>query len=129
MTDYCGLLSVLQSLEIQLHLPAMRNNTEIVGELLHDEFEEVGRSGRRYDKRQTVAALATETEQLQIFAEGFQLTMISEGVALLRYKSFQRDTSGKVVRHTERSSIWLLSSSEKEARWQMRFHQGTAIDD
>ncbi|CAE1146156.1 DUF4440 domain-containing protein [Serratia sp. Tan611] len=84
MTDYCGLLSVLQSLEIQLHLPAMRNNTEIVGELLHDEFEEVGRSGRRYDKRQTVAALATETEQLQIFAEGFQLTMISEGVALLR---------------------------------------------
>ncbi|WP_325964099.1 hypothetical protein [Serratia rhizosphaerae] len=55
--------------------------------------------------------------------------MIGEGVALLRYKSFQRDTGGKVVRRTERSSIWLWSSSEKGARWQMRFHQGTAIDD
>lgn len=70
MTDYCGLLSVLQSLEIQLHLPAMRNNTEIVGELLHDEFEEVGRSGRRYDKRQTVAALERKLSSCKFSPKG-----------------------------------------------------------
>ncbi|WP_262144070.1 hypothetical protein [Serratia ficaria] len=70
-----------------------------------------------------------EIDHPQIFAEEFRLAMIAEGVALLRYQSFQRDADGKVVRRTARSSIWLLSPSASGGRWQLRFHQGTAIDE
>ncbi|EMF05320.1 putative RNase H [Serratia marcescens VGH107] len=35
--------------------------------MLHEDFEEIGRSGRHYGKRQTVAALEMETEHQQIF--------------------------------------------------------------
>ncbi|MFE8049822.1 hypothetical protein RBA63_20745 [Brenneria goodwinii] len=37
-----------------------------------------------------------------------KLAMIAEGVALLTYKSFQREES---------SSMWLLSSQESGGRW------------
>ena len=129
MTDLSALLSVIQSLEIRLHQPMMRNNAEFVENLLHKDFEEIGRSGQCYNKQQTVAALKMESGHAQIFSEDFKLTMIAEGVALLRYKSFQLDTDDKVIRQTERLSIWLLSAlEESDGKWQMRFHQGTAID-
>jgi len=129
LTDLSALLSVIQSLEIQLHQPAIRNNAEFVEDLLHNDFEEIGRSGRCYDRQQTIAALKIERGHTQIFSEDFKLTMIAKGVALLRYKSFQLDADGKVIRQTERLSIWLLSALEKNyGQWQMRFHQGTVID-
>ncbi|USV03272.1 nuclear transport factor 2 family protein [Serratia entomophila] len=129
LTDSTRLLSEIQSLEVQLHQPATRNDVNIVAALLHEDFEEIGRSGQRYDKQQTVAALEMENGHRQIFAEEFKLANVAEGVVLLTYKSFQRDANGKIVRRTERSSIWLLSSSKTGGRWQLRFHQGTANGD
>jgi hypothetical protein len=129
LNDLAPLLSVIQSLEVQLHQPAMRNDANTVGELLHDDFEEIGCSGRHYDKPQTVAALKLERDQPQIFAEEFKLLTIADGIVLLRYKSFQRDADGSIICRAERSSIWLQSSQESGGRWQMRFHQGTPIED
>lgn len=126
MTCFTELLNLFQTFEVELHRPTVRRDPQRVAALLHDDFEEIGRSGLRYDKRQTVAALEMETEHSQIFAEGFKLAQISEGAVLLTYKSFQRDAQGCVVRCTERSSIWLLT---EKAGWQMRFHQGTPTDD
>lgn len=80
--------TMIPTLEMQLHQPATRNNSKIVSELLHDDFEEIGRSGRHYDKRQTVAALEQETGRPVIHAEDFKLAMMTEGVALLTYKAF-----------------------------------------
>ena len=129
MTHSTVLLPVIQSLEVQLHQPEMRNNAELVEKLLHNDFEEISRSGQCYDKQQTVAALKMESGHAQIFSENFKLTVIAEGVALLRYQSFQIDADGKAIRQTERLSIWLLSAlEENDGQWQMRFHQGTAID-
>jgi len=115
-------LSHIQALEVELHQPTTRCDPKHVAALLHEDFEEIGRSGLRYDKCQTVAALEMETDYPPIFAEGFKLAQISEGSVLLTYKSFQHDAQGRVVRCTERSSIWLLT---EKAGWQMRFHQGT----
>lgn len=117
--------AMIPSLEMQLHQPATRNNSKLVSELLHDDFEEIGRSGRHYDKQQTVAALEQETGQAVIHAEDFKLAMITEGVALLTYKSFQRDAAGNITRRTLRSSVWVLSEHQTGERWQLRFHQGT----
>lgn len=122
-------LAMITSLEMQLHQPATRNNSKIVSELLHDDFEEIGRSGRHYDKRQTVAALEQETGRPVIHAEDFKLAMMTEGVALLTYKSFQRDTAGTITGRTLRSSVWVLSEHQTGERWQLRFHQGTPATD
>ncbi|WP_299999646.1 nuclear transport factor 2 family protein [uncultured Cedecea sp.] len=129
MTELSTLLSVIQALEIQLHNPALRLDANRVDKLLHDDFEEVGRSGQCYNKVQTIAALKNESQHLSIYAEDFVLTMITTETVLLRYKSFQRDIGDNVTRRTERSSIWVLSPSGPNGRqWQMRFHQGTAIN-
>lgn len=126
MTHFAQWLSQIQALEVELHQPTTCCDPKRVAALLHEDFEEIGRSGLRYDKRQTVAALEMETDYPQIVAEAFKLAQISEGAVLLTYKSFQRDAQGRAVRCTERSSIWLLKDKEG---WQMRFHQGTPTDD
>ncbi|AKE13056.1 RNase H [Serratia liquefaciens] len=108
-----------------LHQPLLRNDSVTVEKLLHDDFEEIGRSGQRYNKGHTIAALQEETGQVPIYAENFKLSTIAEGVVLLTYRSFQRGADGNVTRSTFRSSIWLRSSSENDDHWQMRFHQGT----
>ncbi|ASL82999.1 nuclear transport factor 2 family protein [Serratia bockelmannii] len=122
MTHFAQWLSQIQALEVELHQPTTRCDPKHVAALLHEDFEEIGRSGLRYDKCQTVAALEMETDYPPIFAEGFKLAQISEGAVLLTYRSFQHDVQGRAVRCTERSSIWLLT---EKAGWQMRFHQGT----
>ncbi|CAM4076986.1 nuclear transport factor 2 family protein [Serratia silvae] len=118
MNDIAQLLPVIQS--------HWRFNS---GELLHDDFEEIDCSGQHYDRQQTIAALKLESGQSQIFAEEFKLVTITDGAVLLRYKIFQRDADGSIVRHADRSSIWLQSSQENGGHWQMRFHQGTQIED
>lgn len=128
MTDSTQLLALIQSMEVKLHLPATRNNITVVSELLHDDFEEIGRSGHYYDKQQTLAALQIENGQTPIFSEGFKLAVISEGAVLLTYRSFHRSDDDAVTRCTLRSSIWLLSTNDNGGRWQMRFHQGTPIN-
>ncbi|MGL5388159.1 MAG: DUF4440 domain-containing protein [Serratia sp. (in: enterobacteria)] len=128
MNNIAQLLPVIQSLEVQLHQSVTRNDTDLVGELLHDDFEEIGCSGLHYDRQQTITALKLKSGQPQIFAEEFKLLAIADGVILLRYKSFQRDAGGCIVRRAERSSIWLQSPQES-GRWQMRFHQGTPLED
>ncbi|TFZ51171.1 nuclear transport factor 2 family protein [Serratia proteamaculans] len=125
MTDSIPLLALIQSLEVKLHQPATRNNIAVVSELLHDDFEEIGRSGNYYDKQQTLAALQIESGQASIFSEGFKLAIIAEGAVLLTYRSFNRSNDDGVTQCTLRSSIWLLSANDNGGQWQMRFHQGT----
>lgn len=43
MTHSTELLAVIQSLEVKLHQPATRSDLAAVSELLHEEFEEIGR--------------------------------------------------------------------------------------
>lgn len=94
MTHFAEWLRQIQALEVELHQPATRCDPKRVAALLHEDFEEIGRSGLRYDKCQTVAALEMEADYPQIFAQGFKRVQISAGTVLLTYKSFQRDAQG-----------------------------------
>jgi hypothetical protein len=71
LTDSTQLLALIQSMEVKLHLLATRNNIAVVSEMLHDDFEEIGRSGHYYDKQQTLAELQIESGQTSIFSKGF----------------------------------------------------------
>jgi len=67
LTNLSPLLPVIQSLKFQLHQSTLCNNTALVANLLHDDFEEMSRLGQCFDKQQTVDALKLESGYPQIF--------------------------------------------------------------
>lgn len=119
------LLKELRKLEVELHQPEVRSNADRLGVLLHDSFVEFGRSGRSCSKVDIINQLPLEKTSGSVWSQDFLVEEISEGVALLIYKSAHMNESGKLTRHTNRSSLWQLTARG----WQMRFHQGTATEE
>ncbi|MGE8492211.1 DUF4440 domain-containing protein [Comamonas sp.] len=115
----------LSQQEALLHRPEIRNQPGRVSQLLHPAFEETGRSGQRYTREQVLEALRNEADTAEIEADGYAATELAPGVALLTYRSTQRDAQGLRSKHTLRSSIWLLT----DGHWQLRYHQGTPAQD
>jgi|JI10StandDraft_1071094.scaffolds.fasta_scaffold1277686_1 hypothetical protein len=115
------LLFVVRGLECELHDPATRANAQRLSELIHEDFREVGRSGRTYSKPQVIALLLAESHPLTIHAGNFQLQTLSSTVALLTYTSGDAMPTGEIERRTHRASVWILG----DVGWQMVFHQGT----
>jgi hypothetical protein len=117
------LLEELRNLETELHTMEARRNRERMEMLLHPDFVEFGRSGRRYTRTDILNEFGPTSVLPSIRSENFELAVLAEGIALLTYASAHEDTDGKQYRHTLRSSVWVCT----EAGWQMRFHQGTPI--
>jgi hypothetical protein len=116
-----ALLEQLRQFETELHRSATRRNQARLQALLHPDFEEFGRSGRRYSRDEVLREFVTKEELAPVHAQDFQLKEINEGVALLIYRSAHVDSVGNLYRHTLRSSLWVQAASG----WKMRFHQGT----
>lgn len=95
-----------------------RFDPEWMDRILHADFEEVGMSGRVYSREDSLEAPVAELD-VALPHEGYQLELIDEDVALVRYVS--HDTSDGVQRHAHRTSIWVNTNDG----WQLRFHQGT----
>jgi hypothetical protein len=123
MTD--DMLTHLRQLEEELHRSDTRLNPGRLNELLHPEFEEFGRSGRRYDRAEVLREFSAGADFGTIHAEKFSVSELAQGVALLTYKSAHIDTPGANARLTLRSSLWV----QTPAGWQLRFHQGTPTDE
>ncbi|MEZ4635626.1 MAG: nuclear transport factor 2 family protein [Caldilineaceae bacterium] len=115
------LLETLRGLEIELHQPATRADRQKLDALLHEDFEEIGRSGALYTKQDILAQLPVE-DPPTIWVQDFVVTELGPNVALLRYRSAHEGADGNCTRHTLRSSLWVNVSG----CWQIRFHQGTA---
>lgn len=115
-------LETLKALEVLLHDPEVRNSAERMGQVLHSSFREFGRSGATYTRDAILARVSCAAQQPPIWAQDFQLEVLSEGLALLTYRSGHIAENGELQRHTNRASLWQLT----EGGWKMRFHQGTA---
>jgi ribonuclease HI len=100
-------------LEHELLLPATRLSTGRLDALLHDDFIEVGRSGRLWTKESCIAALLAETDHPTTEITSFEVTPLhaDETVILAQW----------TMPGVRRSSIWVRTSTG----WQMRYHQGT----
>ena len=115
------LLNLLVDLERVLHRKSTRRSKEKLNELLHDDFEEIGASGRTYNKDQIIEELLNEMPFI-INASDFELRIFSEDIAQLKYKT--KSTARNNLMHTTlRSSIW----KNEDSKWKMVFHQGTVI--
>lgn len=115
------LLPLLQALEVELHHPGARSSRARLEALLHPDFDEVGRSGRRYDRQTIVDFLAAQVTHAQVEPLDFRLALLAPEVALLTYRSAHRQADGSLALHTHRSSIWVAQGGA----WRLRYHQGT----
>ncbi|HSG66520.1 MAG TPA: nuclear transport factor 2 family protein [Gammaproteobacteria bacterium] len=120
-----ALFSNLRDLELALHRPETRGDSARLQSLLHPDFEEIARSGRRYSRDETLAEFADGSEPPMIASRNFRFVLLGDDVALLTYESAHVNRAGDWHRRTLRSSLWLRD----ETGWRLRFHQGTPADD
>ena len=119
------LLARLVALETELHRLETRRNRSRLEQLLHADFVEVARSGRRYSRAEVLEEFSPPAAALApVHAEQFEMVRAGPKAVLLTYVSAHRTATGELHRRTIRSSLWI----ETETGWQMRFHQGTPAD-
>lgn len=117
------LTGLLHSLEAALQDPAVRSSRTRLDELIADEFIEFGRSGRRHAKGDTLARLPAQEAHSQYAMQDFAVRELAPGTVLATYRLEERAPAGGPALSSLRSSIWQL----RGGRWQIVFHQGTAL--
>lgn len=117
-----ALLATIQALEVELHHPGVRCDAQRLAQLLHVDFHEVGRSGRKYDRATVVRFLSEQVAIPSVISEHFALQQLAPGIVLLTYRSALRRPDAALETHTLRSSVWVQQDG---ARWQLIYHQGT----
>lgn len=118
------LLHRLRDLELALQRESVRKNMEQIERLLHEDFAEIGRSGRRYDRADIVKLMLSQGAPGTVVSDDFRVVRLSDGTALLTYRSARMADDGSVSLVTHRSSIWQRTADG----WKIRFHQGTPAD-
>lgn len=108
-------------LEIELHQFSTRSNQRRLEQLIHEEFTEIGYSGRVYTKADIVSELTAEQEpNFSVWSQDFDVITLAKDLIQLRYKEARMDSEGHLSRHAIRTSIW-----QQQQGWQVRFHQAT----
>src|SRR5215813_431949 len=121
--DSVTLLEELKSLETELHKNETRCNQRRMEMLLHPDFIEFGRSGKRYSRAEILSEFGPGNVLPLIQSCNYEVVVLGDGVVLLTYVSEHVDAEGNPHRQTLRSSIWVRTPVD----WQMRFHQGTPV--
>lgn len=115
MTQSDDRFPAVRAAELALLDGAVRSDPALVSALLHPDFVEIGRSGRRWTRDETVAALAAEGERTLPDTDEWSFVEVSPSVILVTY----RITSAEgVSRH---ASLWDVAGATPV----IRYHQGT----
>lgn len=86
-------------------------------DLLHPDFVEIGRSGRRWTRDETIAALQAEQGRLKPQTDEWSFNEVAPNLVLVTYRI---TTAGGRSRH---ASLWDVSGAAPVAR----YHQGTPL--
>ena len=113
-----ALHELLVALKTELHQPTCRANPSRLAELLHDDFMEIGRSGRTYRKADFLELPPDAAQRAFVASREFKTLNLALDVALVTYRSASVVAKGESSKHALRSSLWLRTQSA----WQMRFH-------
>lgn len=111
---------ILKQLEEELWQDTTRFDIDKMEALLAPDFFEFGRSGRIYQREDTLN-LFPHSIHATLPLPDFCIRLLSPDIAQVTYKSAV--TSDGIVLYANRSSIW----SRSDRRWQLRFHQGTPV--
>jgi hypothetical protein len=105
----------LIELERALWRAETRFDADFMERTLAHDFSEFGRSGRVYERADTLAAPAAP---INANLRDFRCSLLADDVALLTYVSEVRHGTLDLA---NRASVWV----RRDGRWQLRFHQGT----
>lgn len=108
----------LERLEEELWREETRFDAQRMNELIAHDFLEFGRSGRVYQRQDTLA-VARQTIDAVFPLPEFRVRLLNENIAQVMYNSAV--TYDGVVEYARRNSIWSRTTSG----WVLRFHQGT----
>src|SRR5690349_8847948 len=100
------MLEELRSLEAELHTIEARRDRQRMETLLHPDFVEFGRSGKRYSRADILNEFGPASVLPAVRSGDFRLDVLAEGIALLTYASAHEDADGRRSRYTLRSSVW-----------------------
>lgn len=115
------LLAGLAALEAELHHPGRACDRARLERLLHPDFHEVGKSGRRYTRQVVIDFLASGAARPDVVASDHRLQPLGDGWALLHYRSGEIAADGTRINPALRCSLW----ARTDAGWQLYYHQGT----
>ncbi|WP_175559075.1 DUF4440 domain-containing protein [Sanguibacter gelidistatuariae] len=114
---YVDLAAMLRVAEVALLTPATRQDPERIRALLHPDYVEVGRSGRRWTRDDVLDRLACEQARPTPATDEWELMELAPDLVLVTYR-MRGDQ-----RESRHSSIWDISSGSPV----LRFHQGTVV--
>ena len=108
---------LIKQLELELSDPSIRKDRERLDQLLADDFEEVGKSGKKYTKADIIELLINE-ENISFSVQDFNFVSLSDDCVLVKY---QTTMNGQ---NAYRCSIWKKYGDQ----WQIHYHQGTPTE-
>jgi hypothetical protein len=117
-----ALLETIRALESVLLAPGSATMREDFEDVLAPSFEEVGASGRRYSRKDTIDTLmqrASEEGHSAAVILHARCIPIHDDSVLFIYTLAEPD------RITRRVSLW----RREEARWRILYHQGTNVQE
>jgi hypothetical protein len=117
------ILDHIKALEEKLLHSDVRKNPEILNELLSEDFEEIGSSGKISSREQVIHWLITKEKDIQYSLNNFRIRELAPGLVLATYVANKKGILSSQSNGSIRSSIWRLSGEN----WKMIFHQGTKI--
>ena len=109
---------ILESLEQELWRAETLLNKPRMGEIIAEDFFEFGKTGKRFERRDLLAATFQPTDNVPPKPD-FHVRLLSETIAQITYDS--SSTQNGIVEHARRCSIW----SRTDTGWVLRYHQGT----
>ena len=112
-------LDVVRDCERALLTGAVRGDRMSAGLLIHEDFREVGASGRVWDRERVLTMMEEEAAAgpFRVDAGDMAAAGLAPDVVLVTYET--RSDAG----HARRSSVWV----RERGRWQLRHHQGTRV--
>lgn len=111
----------LRGLEEDLWREETRFDIRYMTRLMAEDFIEIGRSGRIYD-RASILAAPRQPIGAVIPLRNFRVRPLSDSVVQTTYDSCTKRDGEALYAH--RSSIW----SYEDGSWKLRFHQGTPYE-
>lgn len=108
---------IIKNLELELSSLEGRKNSIRLSEILSNDFEEIGKSGRIFNKKNILSLLSNEDHHVIELGQ-FRFTKLSDASILVKYISRCNGINAL------RSSIWIKNNTN----WQLLHHQGTACE-
>lgn len=109
----------LRELEESLWRTETRFDREYMETVLAPDFFEFGRSGRIYQREDTLG-VPCENITVKLPLKNFSIHSIDQNVVLVTYLS---EVIGPELEVGNRSSLWIKVGG----KWQLQFHQGTPV--